>query len=109
MRNAESSERQRTTDDRQRTKNGLRFAFRPWLKNPGPTAVAGITLALGIGANTALHEVLAPMQRVPAAARRKHCQRLDGTGVALQTVYSFKFDSARNATTLVGCDARGQH
>ena len=38
--------------------NELKYAFRQLLKNPGSTVVGVLTLALGIGGNTAIYSVV---------------------------------------------------
>ena len=52
--------------------NDLRFAFRQMLKNPGFTAVAVLTLALGIGANTAIFTVINTLMLRSLPVRKPH-------------------------------------
>src|SRR5438034_9262290 len=50
--------------------NDLKFAFRQLLKNPGFTAVAVLTLAVGIGATTAVFTIInGVLLRPPPYAR----------------------------------------
>ena len=61
------------------TMNDLRYAFRQLLKNPGFTAVAVLTLALGIGATTAIVRVVKTAVFDPLPVR--HPERFVQLGV----------------------------
>src|SRR6266571_1343152 len=52
--------------------NDLKFALRQLLKNPGFTAVAVLTLALGIGANTAIFSVINTLMLRSLPVRKPH-------------------------------------
>src|SRR5208337_4792620 len=49
--------------------NDLKFAFRQLAKNPGFTAVAVLTLAVGIGANTAVFTLINTLVLKPLSGR----------------------------------------
>src|SRR6266542_3702308 len=72
--------------------NDLKFAFRQLLKNPGFTAVAVLTLALGIGANTAIFTVINTvlLRSLPVKNPDELVQVLV-TGLSGQPNYTFSY------------------
>src|SRR5262245_25354191 len=85
------------------TMNDLRFALRRMLKNPGFTAVAVVTLALGIGANTVVFSVAKAVLYRPLgfeAADRLMWVRLlnTQTGTAEDRVSWREIDDIREST-----------
>ena len=82
--------------------NDLKFAFRQLLKNPGFTTVAVLTLALGIGANTAIFSV------VNAVLLRPLPYPEPGQLVQLRADWSGKPSTAIGSATFVEVKAQSQ-
>src|SRR5216110_521704 len=72
--------------------NDLKFAFRQLLKNPGFAAVAVLTLALGIGANTAIFTVINTvlLRSLPVTSPDELVQ-VTVTGVSGRPDYAFSY------------------
>jgi predicted permease len=85
--------------------NDLKFAFRQLLKNPGFTAVAVLTLALGIGANTSLFTAIDTVLLRPLPAREPG--RLVFVANGREETFSYPFyEQLREAmSSFTGCAA----
>ncbi len=73
--------------------NDLKFAFRQLLKNPGFTVVAMLTLALGIGANTAIFTVVNALllRSLPVRNPEELVQVVTRSGSSEANSYSYPF------------------
>jgi hypothetical protein len=96
--------------------NDLRFAFRQLLKSPAFTAVAVLTLALGIGANTAIFTVINTvlLRSLPVKNPDELVQILVTSGSS-RPDYTFSYpfyerlrDNGRSLSGLFGAGGVGQ-
>jgi hypothetical protein len=70
-------------------RRNLGFALRALGRRPGFTAVIVLTLALGIGANTAVFSVVRSAAGLRVRLRRNRCSACVGIGVRLRPAYAF--------------------
>src|SRR6185503_11156696 len=87
--------------------NDLKFAIRQLLKNPGFTAVAVLTLALGIGANTTVFSwtravLLHPLRGVADAERLVTLETLTAAGGYIDSSYPDFRDYRDQSQSLAG-------
>src|SRR5207244_1375620 len=95
--------------------NDLKFAFRQLLKNPGFTAVAILTLALGIGANSAIFTVINPLilRSLPVSNPEELVQVVTKSKASLANSFSYPFyrmlrDDGRSLSGLFAAGGVGE-
>jgi putative ABC transport system permease protein len=94
------------------TLNDLRFAFRLFLRRPGFTALAVLTLALGVGATTAIFSAVYPIivqpLPYPHAERVHMIYERDKQDATTGLGYATFFDLARDSKSFEQMAAMGQ-